>query len=84
MTYAYRATYAVTIRSIACLSPETECGHGPVQQVGVTVNRFRIFTMQPGDAPESFPDIKKLSYKPRTSIKNGIPKFINWYKKDSG
>ena len=40
--------------------------------------------IQPGDVPESFADIKKsiemLKYKPITNIKEGIPKFIDWYK----
>ena len=40
--------------------------------------------MQPGDVIESFADIKKskdiLNYYPKTSIKNGIPKFVKWYK----
>lgn len=40
--------------------------------------------MQPGDVKQSFADIDKskklLNYSPSTSIKNGIPKFINWYK----
>ena len=40
--------------------------------------------IQPGDVPESFADIKKtiemLKFKPITNIKEGIPKFIDWYK----
>jgi len=40
--------------------------------------------MQPGDVKESFAEIKKskekLGFIPKTSIKNGIPKFIKWYK----
>ena len=41
--------------------------------------------MQPGDVPESFADIDKsttmLDYKPTTNIVDGIPRFIDWYKK---
>ena len=41
--------------------------------------------MQPGDVKESFADIDysylKLNYEPKTSISDGIPKFIKWYKK---
>ena len=41
--------------------------------------------MQPGDIPESFADIDKstamLGYKPNTNIVDGIPRFIDWYKK---
>ena len=40
--------------------------------------------MQPGDVSESFAEIKKstelLNYQPTTNIKEGIPKFIDWYK----
>ena len=41
--------------------------------------------MQDGDVKESFADIdysiQKLNYKPLTSIEEGIPKLIDWYKK---
>ena len=41
--------------------------------------------MQPGDVFESFADIDKsiklLDYAPNTDIINGIPQFIDWYKK---
>jgi len=40
--------------------------------------------LQPGDVKESLADIdkteKKLNYSPKTSIKEGIPKLIKWYK----
>ena len=40
--------------------------------------------MQPGDVSETAADIKNLSqiigFKPSTSIEDGIPKFISWYK----
>ena len=40
--------------------------------------------MQPGDVKDSFANIdrsmKMLNFKPKTSIKTGIPNFINWYK----
>ena len=40
--------------------------------------------MQPGDVKESFADIQysieKLGFAPKTSITEGIPKFISWYK----
>ena len=40
--------------------------------------------IQPGDVIESYADIEyskeKLGYFPKTSIKDGIPNFINWYK----
>ncbi len=40
--------------------------------------------IQPGDVKITFADIdytkQKIGYQPDTSIKTGIPKFINWYK----
>ena len=43
--------------------------------------------MQQGDVPKTFADITDLyndyAYKPRTHIKVGIQKFINWYKTNS-
>ena len=40
--------------------------------------------MQPGDVYESFADIKysmeKINFKPKTTINEGIPNFIKWYK----
>lgn len=46
--------------------------------------KIEFLPMQQGDIKESFADIKesieKLDYKPRISIKKGIPKFIDWYK----
>ena len=40
--------------------------------------------IQQGDVLESFADIKKsiemLKFKPITNIKEGIPKFIDWYR----
>ena len=40
--------------------------------------------MQPGDVQATFADTSKLEkwikFKPNTSIKNGVIKFINWYK----
>ena len=40
--------------------------------------------MQPGDVTQTYANIeytqKKLGYKPKISISEGIPKFIDWYK----
>ncbi len=40
--------------------------------------------MQPGDVFKTFANIssakEKLNFNPQTSIRDGIPKFINWYK----
>ena len=44
--------------------------------------------MQPGDVRASLADIshakEKLGYEPKTQIKDGIPKFVDWYKKYYG
>ena len=40
--------------------------------------------MQPGDVPASFADVSDLErvtgFKPRTSIEEGIGRFIEWYR----
>ena len=40
--------------------------------------------MQPGDVYQTFADISEaecnLGYNPRFELKNGIEKFVNWYK----
>ena len=41
--------------------------------------------LQPGDVPATFADIsestKDLKFVPKTKIKEGIPRFIEWFKK---
>tara|TARA_B100000519_G_C14226150_1_gene430089 strand:- start:651 stop:1631 length:981 start_codon:yes stop_codon:yes gene_type:complete len=45
---------------------------------------IEYMNIQPGDVEETFADInyskKKLNYKPKIAIQQGIPKFIEWYK----
>jgi len=45
---------------------------------------IEFLPMQPGDVRESFADIdytkQKLNYNPKTSVEQGIPQFIEWYK----
>ena len=45
----------------------------------------KFLPIQPGDVPATFADIseskKDLKFSPKTEIKHGIPKFIDWYKK---
>ena len=45
---------------------------------------MNLIDMQPGDVKKTFADNeysrKKLGYEPTTSIAEGIPKFISWYK----
>ncbi|MEZ5996686.1 MAG: SDR family NAD(P)-dependent oxidoreductase [Hyphomonadaceae bacterium] len=41
--------------------------------------------MQPGDVPSTFADIdltrEKLGYEPKTPMRVGIPKFVEWYRR---
>jgi len=45
---------------------------------------INFLDIQPGDVEKTFANIEhaknKLNYKPKTSIQEGIPKFIEWYK----
>jgi UDP-glucuronate 4-epimerase len=40
--------------------------------------------MQPGDVPATYADISEsqrdLGFSPATSLTDGIPKFVDWYK----
>lgn len=41
--------------------------------------------MQPGDVPETYADIeasqRDLGFEPKTTIREGIPKFVDWYRR---
>jgi UDP-glucuronate 4-epimerase len=43
-----------------------------------------LLPLQPGDVPESFADIeasrRDLGFEPRTSIEEGLARFVEWYK----
>jgi UDP-glucuronate 4-epimerase len=45
---------------------------------------IRFEPMQPGDVPATYADIavsqRDLGFEPRTSIREGIPRFVRWYK----
>ncbi len=45
---------------------------------------IEMLDMQPGDVKETFADVTETTaitgYKPTTSIGDGIPKFVDWYK----
>ena len=47
--------------------------------------KINFMPMQPGDAITTYADISELTrdfgYKPKTSIKTGIPNFVEWYLK---
>ena len=44
----------------------------------------RLEPMQPGDVPATYADIEEsrrdLGFEPTTSIRDGIPRFVQWYK----
>lgn len=46
--------------------------------------KIKKLPIQPGDVKRTFADIeyttKMLNFFPKTSVKSGIPKFIDWYK----
>lgn len=43
-----------------------------------------LLPMQPGDVPKTYADIassqRDLGYAPRTTVEEGIPRFIDWYR----
>lgn len=45
---------------------------------------LELLPMQPGDIAETFADVDETSrltgFKPRTTIQEGVPKFVDWYK----
>ena len=51
--------------------------------LGITAEK-EFLPMQPGDVPETFADTESLqrwiNFKPQTSIKYGVSKFVKWYK----
>ena len=53
------------------------------EELGIKAN-IDFKKIQPGDVKETYANIdyskEKIGYKPDTSIKSGIPKFINWYR----
>jgi len=50
--------------------------------------RQDLLPMQPGDVAQTFADIeasrRDLGFEPRTPIEEGIPKFVDWYKRYHG
>jgi UDP-glucuronate 4-epimerase len=52
------------------------------RELGKTAKK-EFLPLQPGDIPDTFADVKDLveqfRYKPSTSVKEGISKFISWY-----
>jgi UDP-glucuronate 4-epimerase len=56
------------------------------KEMGIKAEK-EMLPMQPGDVPESYADVEKahakLGFSPTTSISEGIPAFIKWYKEHS-
>lgn len=48
--------------------------------------KIKQLPMQPGDVDRTYADVSKakklIGYEPRTTLKEGIKKFIEWYKED--
>ncbi len=53
------------------------------QAVGKKAIR-ELLPLQPGDVPDSFADASKLvsavDYRPNTSVKDGVARFVDWYR----
>lgn len=53
------------------------------EQIGKTAIK-KYLPLQPGDVLETYADIdeliKDISYKPKVTIEEGIPKFVKWFK----
>ena len=58
---------------------ERECGR-PAER--------RLLPLQPGDVRDTFADIsaiqRDLGYEPRTTIAEGVPRFVQWYREYHG
>jgi UDP-glucuronate 4-epimerase len=57
------------------------------QSVGKEAKK-EMLPMQPGDTTASLADIsrarEKLGYEPKTTIRDGVPKFVSWYREYYG
>ena len=59
-----------------------------IDTIGETLNvvpKIQELPMQPGDVDRTYADISKakqlLGYEPHTTFKDGIKKFIKWYRR---
>lgn len=57
-----------------------------IQDISGRKSEIRMEEMKPGDVFTTFADIEKakkiIGYRPETSIKEGLEKFISWYEKN--
>lgn len=53
------------------------------QELGIQAKKA-FAELQPGDVPDTYADVNDLvrefNYKPNTSVKDGVSKFVSWYK----
>ena len=46
--------------------------------------KINFLPLQPGDVPDTYASIDRLenkfNYRPKTSVVNGVTKFVEWYK----
>lgn len=53
------------------------------ETIGIKAKK-RLLPIQPGDVKDTFAEIsestKDLNFKPKVNIREGIPKFVDWYK----
>ncbi|MGH8609842.1 MAG: capsular biosynthesis protein CpsI, partial [Gammaproteobacteria bacterium] len=44
----------------------------------------KLLPLQPGDVPDTYADVddlaKDLGYRPSTTVEEGVPRFVQWYK----
>lgn len=50
--------------------------------------RSELLPMQPGDVPATYADISRLQalcgYKPKVMLEEGVPRFVDWYRRHHG
>jgi UDP-glucuronate 4-epimerase len=55
-----------------------------IENVTGKISKKEMYPIQPGDVEQTWADTKALEkdfdYKPKTSITDGITKFVDWYK----
>jgi UDP-glucuronate 4-epimerase len=58
--------------------------HEIEKNLGIEAEK-NLMDIQPGDVPKTWADVKPLhdltGFRPQVSVKEGVEKFINWYKK---
>jgi UDP-glucuronate 4-epimerase len=49
---------------------------------------MELLPLQPGDVPDTYADVSSLvaavGYKPATSVKEGVARFVEWYRNYHG